>query len=310
MHDLSDLTFFAAVIQHGGFTAAANAIGVQKSRLSRRVADLERQLGVRLLQRTTRSIALTEAGERFHARCLSALESVESAYESVAELRKEPTGTVRLACPVVMAQSYLAPVLPAYLAAHPKVRVFVEASDRVVSVIEERFDLVLRAGRKQDEDPSLVVKPMGMAQHILVASPGYLDKVGRPGDMQALAEMEIMARVNELHDGVAHWHLKSLNADEPQLVKALPRLVTSDLRVQMEAALNGVGVAFLPEPIVSGLILSKQLEHVLPDWVGDGHVVYMAYPPPRGMLPAVRSFIDYLSEHLPLRFQANPPVIG
>lgn len=307
MEDLNDLYFFAAVVQHNGFTAAARATGVEKTRLSRRVAELEQRVGLRLLQRSTRSIALTEAGERFYARCVLTVESAQAAYDSAAELQREPSGTVRLACPVVMAQSYLAPILPGYLAQHPKVKVFVEASDRTVNLIEERFDLALRARPQMDDEPGLVAKALGTARLILVASPAFLDAVGRPKQPQDLAGMEVMSRISDLHDGIAHWHLKS-QPDRSELVKTLPRLVTSDFRVQLEAAIHGIGVALLPEPIVSGALSSRRLEHVLPDWAAVGHMLHLVYPPPKGMLPAVRSLIDYLMIHLPAQIQESQAI--
>src|SRR6516164_8231470 len=130
MENLNDLAYFVAVVQHGGFSAATRATGIEKTRLSRRIAALETQLGVRLLQRNTRHIALTEAGERFFAQAQTLVEGAQSAFESVADLRREPSGTVRLSCPQVMAQSYLAPILPGYLAMYPKVRLELDTVDR------------------------------------------------------------------------------------------------------------------------------------------------------------------------------------
>ncbi|WP_170942293.1 LysR family transcriptional regulator, partial [Noviherbaspirillum denitrificans] len=173
MEDLNDLYFFASVVRHNGFSAAARAIGIEKTRLSRRVADLEKRLGVRLLQRSTRRIALTAAGERFYLQCLAAVEGAQAAYESVAELRKEPSGSVRVSCPVVLAQSYLAPILPGYLASHPKVNVVIDASDRDVNLIDERFDLALRAMPYIEETAGLVARTLGNGRRILVASPAF-----------------------------------------------------------------------------------------------------------------------------------------
>lgn len=145
MDDLNDIYFFASVVQHGGFSAAARKIGVEKTRLSRRIAALEKRLGVRLLQRTTRALALTEAGQRFFERSVATVEGAQAAFDSVAELRREPAGLVCLSSPVLLAQRCLAHVLPGYLTMHPKVSVFVEATDRTVNVIEERFDIAIQA---------------------------------------------------------------------------------------------------------------------------------------------------------------------
>src|SRR5436309_98122 len=145
MEDLNDIYFFASVVQHGGFSAAARKIGVEKTRLSRRIAALEKRLGVRLLQRTTRALALTEAGQRFFERCVATVEGAQAAFDSVAELRREPAGLVRLSSPALLAQRCLAHVLPGYMTMHPKVSVFVEAPDLTVTVLDDRLDLAIRA---------------------------------------------------------------------------------------------------------------------------------------------------------------------
>jgi DNA-binding transcriptional LysR family regulator len=170
MEDLNDLYFFASVVQYGGFSAAARTIGVEKTRLSRRIAALEKRLGVRLLQRTTRALALTEAGQRFYDRCLATVEGAQAAYDSVAELRREPAGLVRLSSPVLLTQRCLAHALPAYMTAHPKVSVFVEPTDRTVNVIEERFDIAIRAKPVIEDVAGLVAKTLGNSQRVMVAA--------------------------------------------------------------------------------------------------------------------------------------------
>jgi len=298
MDDLNDLYFFAAVVKHNGFTAAARATGVEKTRLSRRVAGLERRLGLRLLQRSTRKLALTEAGQRFHVLCAAAVEGANAAYESVAELQAEPTGAVRLSCPVVMAQSYLAPILPTYLARHPKVNVLLEATDRSVSLIEERFDLALRARPQLDGDAGMVVKTLGHARRVMVASPSFLGSNGRPGSPSELSRFDVVSQLGDQHEGTAQWTLASTSGETAR-VKLSPRLVSSDLRVQLEAVLHDIGIALMPEPIVAEALTSRALEQVLPDWTAPEHLIHLVYPPPRGMLPSVRSLIDYLMTHLP-----------
>src|SRR5262245_23062566 len=120
MDDLNDLFFFSAVVEHKGFSTAARAIDVEKTRLSRRVAALEKRMGVRLLQRSTRTVALTEAGERFYERCQAVVDGARAAYDSISELKKEPTGNIRVSCPLVLAQNFVAPILPGFMASHPK----------------------------------------------------------------------------------------------------------------------------------------------------------------------------------------------
>lgn len=302
MDDLNDLAYFAAVVRHGGFSAAARASGIEKTRLSRRVAALEDALGVRLLQRTTRRIALTEAGERFYAQASRLVEGAQSAFESVADLKREPSGTVRLSCPQVMAQSYLAPILPGYLLSHPKVKLELDTRDPEADLLKERFDLAVRAHVRMDDTAGLVARELGCARRVLVASPALLEQAGRPRRPEDLARFSTISRLGDAFEGRARWLLTS-GHDEAVTVEHGPRLSSDDLRLQLEGAIHGLGVALLPEPIVSGAVQSGMLEVVLPDWSAATHVIHLLYPPPRGMLPSVRSLIDYLVLHLPASIQ-------
>src|SRR5579862_1906415 len=180
MEDLNNIYFFASVVQYGGFSAAARAIGVEKSRLSRRISALEKRLGVRLLQRTTRALALTEAGQRFFGRCVATVEGAQAAYDSVAELRREPAGLVRLSSPVLLTQRCLAHALPGYMTLHPRVSIFVEPTDRTINVIEERFDIAIRAKPVIEDVAGLVAKTLGHSRRVLVASTAFLAHYGRP----------------------------------------------------------------------------------------------------------------------------------
>jgi len=298
MDDFNDLYFFVAVVEHKGFSAASRATGIDKTRLSRRIAALEEGLGVRLLQRTTRSIGLTEAGTRFYERCQAVVDSARSAYEELSELTKEPAGNVRLSCPHAMAQNYLAPMLPGFMTTHPKVSLYIESTDRVVDPIEERFDLVFRATPVIDDAAGLVAKEFGRVRLILVANPTYVDRIGVIEAPSDLARADIICSGSDQHDRGVRWEL--LHDDKPrQLVNAAPRLVANDLRVQLEASIHGVGIALLPEPIASNALESRQLVHLLPEWSALGHIIHCVYPRPRGMLPSVRSLIDYLSNRIP-----------
>src|SRR6202051_3160015 len=210
MEDLNDIYFFASVVQYGGFFSAARTIGVDKTRLSRRIAALEKRLGVRLLQRTTRTLALTEAGQRFFERCVATVEGAQAAYESVAELRREPVGLVRLSSPVLLTQRCLAHALPGYRTAHPKVSVFVEPTDRTVNVIEERFDIAIRAKPVIEDVAGLVAKTLGKSQRVLVVSPAFLDRYGRPENPGDLPKFDIVASSDDIFDAGARWNLTNL----------------------------------------------------------------------------------------------------
>src|SRR5699024_8769236 len=149
---------FAAVVEHGGFSAAGRALGVPKSRLSKRVAQLEERLGVRLLQRTTRKFVVTETGERFYAHCRAMLEDAQAAHDAIDMLQAEPHGMVRLSCPVALSRTLLAPILPEFLARYPKLRVHLLASDRRVDLLEEGVDIAIRVRFKFDTDANLIVR--------------------------------------------------------------------------------------------------------------------------------------------------------
>jgi DNA-binding transcriptional LysR family regulator len=302
MEDLNDIYFFAAVVQHRGFTAAARKTGVEKTRLSRRVSALEKRLGVRLLQRTTRALALTEAGQRFFERCVATVEGAQAAYDSVAELRREPVGLVRLSSPVLLAQRCLAHALPGYMATHPKVSVFVEPTDRTVNVIEERFDIAIRAKPVIEDVAGLVAKTLGKSQRVLVASPAFLDRYGRADSPADLPKFSTAASSDDISDGGARWTLTSLD-NRTQHIELKPRLVTSDLRVRLQAAIHGIGIALLPEQVVAAPLKDRLVERVLPEWSGAKNILHLVYPTPRGMLPSVRSLIDYLLIHVPAWLQ-------
>ena len=302
MEDLNDIYFFASVVQYGGFSAAARTIGVEKTRLSRRIAALEKRLGVRLLQRTTRALALTEAGQRFFERCVATVEGAQAAYDSVAELRREPAGLVRLSSPVLLTQRCLAHALPGYMKVNPKVSVFVEATDRTVNVIEERFDIAIRAKPVIEDVAGLVAKTLGHSQRVLVVSPAFLDHYGHPENPPDLPKFKTVASTDDIFDGGARWNLTNLD-NRTQSIKLKPKLVTSDLRVRLQAAIRGIGIALLPEQVVAAPLKEGLVDRVLPQWSGAKNILHLVYPTPRGMLPSVRSLIDYLLIHVPVWLQ-------
>jgi DNA-binding transcriptional LysR family regulator len=297
MEDLNDIYFFASVVQYGGFSAAARTIGVEKTRLSRRIAGLEKRLGVRLLQRTTRALSLTEAGQRFFDRCVATVEGAQAAYDSVAELRREPAGLIRLSSPVLLTQRCLAHALPGYMTQHPKVSLYIEPTDRTVNVIEERFDIAIRALPLIEDVAGLVAKTLGKSQRVLVVSPGFLEHYGRPEAPAELPKFSTVASTDDIFDAGARWNLTDLD-NLTQQVELKPRLVTSDLRVRLQAAIRGIGIALLPEQVVAAPLREGLVDRVLPEWSGAKNILHLVYPTPRGMLPSVRSLIDYLLIHV------------
>lgn len=293
MIDLNDFAFFAAVVEHGGFSAASRATGVDKARLSRHVAALEERLGARLLQRSTRSIGLTQPGKSFYEGCLLVMDGARVAFDSVLEFQKEPTGTIRIGSPVTLAQNYLAPILPGFLKAFPKVSVLVEATDRLIHPLNESFDVILSIQPKLPDSTSLVAREVGRIRRILVANPGFLDGAGMPLVPEDLNSISVIARLTDMYDEAARWTM--VNDDgQSHRVDLHPRLISGDLQVQLQAARAGIGIALLPEPLVAASLNDGELVRVMPEWFTPEYSVHLIYPTPRGILPSVRSFIDFV----------------
>jgi len=296
LQDLNDLYFFAMVVEHNGFSAAGRALGVPKSRLSKRVAQLEERLGVRLLQRTTRRFVVTEVGERFYAHCRAVLEEARAAQEAVDELRAEPRGVVRLSCPVSLAQTVVAHVLPDFLAQYPKVQVRVLSSNRRVDVVGEGYDIAIRVRSKLDADANMVMRTFGLSRVLAVASPALLDRLGRPRAPSELSALPALTMLE--HEGAQVWELIDAQGERVS-VEMGARLVTGEFALLLEAARRGLGVALLPEFVCAPAITRGELEVVLPEWSAPEGTMYFVYPSRRGMLPGVRALVDFLAERLP-----------
>ena len=296
MNDLNDLYYFAAVVDHGGFAAAERALGIPKSRLSRRISHLEEELGVRLLQRSTRRFAVTDVGTSVHRHAQSMLAEAQAAREVVDRLSAEPRGVVRVSVPVGIAQQSMPKLLPEFLAKYPEVRVQMHVSNRRVDVINEGFDVALRVRNKLDDDGSLVMRSFGQIQELLVASPKYLDRAGRPRDPDELND-HVTLSMNE--DEVRQrWDLQGADG-ETRRIDLKPRVSGFDFPMLMALATQGLGITMLPETLCADAVRSGELEVVLPEWRLPQGIAHIVFASRRGLLPAVRVFIDFLAEKLP-----------
>ena len=295
MQDLNDMLYFAEVVDRGSFAAAGRSLGLPKSKLSRRIAALEGRVGVRLLQRTTRKLSLTQAGERYHRHCVAVREQAEAAEETVAMARSEPHGTIKVACPVTLAQSTIAPLIPAFLARHPQVRIEMQVSNRVVDLVQEGVDVALRVRPSVDDSGSLVVKKLGMSHSLLVASPAQLERQGRPrafDDLQRLSTVAMSAV-----DGRAAWRLIGPDRREHEL-QHRPVYTVDDLLSLKCAVLQGTGMCVLPDYMCGAELQDGRLELVLPGWEPAPWVMHAVFPSRRGLVPAVRRFLDFLGEEV------------
>jgi DNA-binding transcriptional LysR family regulator len=303
MRDLNDLGLYAAVVAHGGFSAAARALGAPKSRLSRRVAALEAQLGVRLVERSTRRFSVTEIGQDVYRHARAALAEAEAIEEVAMRLKAEPQGLVRVACPPGP-DRIMATALPAFLRTYPRLRVQVLVSNRRIDLIEEGIDVAIRVRDKLDTDADMQVRIIGRTGPILVASPAFLEAHGRPASPADIARMATVGQSER--PGLDRWTLVDASGAE-QVVTHEPRLSASDFTILRQAAVDGIGIALLPELSARVALADGRLERVLPDWTGPEGILHLVFTSRRGLLPGVRAFIDFAAGVLDLRSLAWAP---
>jgi len=296
MQDLNDLYYFAAVVDHAGFAAAERALGIPKSRLSRRISQLETDLGVRLLQRSTRRFAVTEVGNSVYRHAQSMLAEAQAAREVVDRLSAEPRGVIRVSVPVGLAQTWVPKLLPEFLAKYPQVRVQLHVSNRRVDIINEGIDVALRVRSKLDDDGSLVMRSFGQIQELLVASPDYLRRMGRPNRPEEL-DQHVTLSISE-DESRQRWELHGPD-DEVRRVDLKPRVAGFDFPMLMALAKQGVGITMLPETTCAEAVRSGELEVVLQQWRLPQGIFHAVFASRRGLLPAVRVFIDFLAEKAP-----------
>ena len=295
MQDLNDMLYFAEVVERGGFAAAGRVLGVPKSRLSRRVAELEARLGVRLLQRTTRKLSVTDVGEIYLRHCSAMRDEALAAAEAVAQMQVEPRGNLRITCPVTLAQSTLGYLAPRYLAKYPHVRLDMRVTNRVVDLVEEGIDIALRVRPTLDDSGSLVVKQLGASSGLLLASPELLRRQGVPETPDDLKKLDTIAM--SAVDGKTTWELAGPQG-EVFVMQHHPRYIADDLQTLKLAMLAGSGISLMPESMSRAEVQARLLVPVLPNWTMKPGMVHAVFPSRRGQVPAVRSFLDFMGENM------------
>jgi DNA-binding transcriptional LysR family regulator len=294
--DLNDLRLFAAVVASGGFTAAAKALAIPKSRISRRVAALEGELGVRLVERSTRRFKVTEIGQDIYRHARAALAEADSIQETAARLKAEPQGQVRIGCPPG-ADRLLALGLPDFLAQYPKLRLQMIISNRRINLIEEGVDIAIRARERLDTDTDLQMKIVGRAVSRIVASPALIEQFGTPANLDELSKFPTLGFTER--PGMDRWTLIG-NSGAEETIAHEPRLAATDFATLHQAALDGLGVAFLPELYSRASVSEGKLIVLLPEWHSREDIVHLVYTSRRGMLPGVRAVIDFAAKALDL----------
>jgi DNA-binding transcriptional LysR family regulator len=290
--DLNDLFYFAHVVEHQGFAPASRAIGVPKSKLSRRIALLEERLGVRLLQRSTRHFSVTEIGQDYYQHCKAMLVEAEAAQEAIDRTRAEPRGVVRIACPIALLHARVGAMLAEFLVENPLVTLHLEATNRHIDVVAEGIDVAIRVRVPPLKDSDLVMKVLSTRRWCLAASPGLLGRFpapGRPADLSGLPTLDWGAPKPQ-----HAWHLDGPDGAIAAIHHA-PRLVTDDMIALRTAAVAGVGVVQLPMMMIADEVKQGLLTVLMPEWIPKGGTIHAVFPSRRGLLPSVRALIDFLA---------------
>jgi DNA-binding transcriptional LysR family regulator len=292
MQNLNDLYYFVQVVDHGGYAAAGRALGMPKSKLSRRIIELEDRLGVRLLQRSTRKLTVTEIGQEYYRHCVAMLVEAGAAQEAIERSRSGPQGLIRVSAPPALVCFEIGPMIARYMTANPRVAVELESTSRRVDVIGEGIDVALRVRFPPLEQSELVMRTLGESPQRMVASPELVKDLTLPlvpADLGALPSLDLAPALPK--------HVWELSAADGASVRVThkPRLVTDDMAQLLHAALAGVGVVKLPSMVVDDPIASGRLVNVTPGWTPRGGIVHAVFPTRRGLLPSVRSFIDFLA---------------
>lgn len=291
--DLNELLVFARVVQAGSFTAAARGLRMPKSTVSRKVSDLEERIGAQLLHRTSRKLRLTEAGQAYFEHAARIVAEAEQAELAVTRLQAAPHGLLRVTTPLTF--GCLGPLVSEFLQRHPEVQIELVCTERAVDLMEEGFDLAVRAGRLADS--SLIARRLGNIEHIVVAAPGYLKQRGTPKAPRELEKHDCVLFGTELERNV--WALSSGGKKVEVPVRA--RLVVNEPDMLRAVTLAGAGVALLPNLNYAEDLATGRLKHILPDWSSAAVPVHAVYPSSRHASPKVTAFVDFLRERWPVR---------
>lgn len=293
MQDLNDLYYYVQAVDHGGFASAGRALGMPKSKLSRHIAKLEERLGVRLIQRSTRHFAVTDAGEIYYMHCKAMLVEAERAQEAIDTLKAEPRGVIRMTCPIPLVNAYVGVMLADFMASYPHVTVQMEATNRRVDLVSESVDVALRVRPPPLQDCNLVMRVLADRGQCLVASPALVQRFGFPATPAALSNWPSLG-LGVLQQTHA-WALQGPD-DAHATLHHTPRFVTTDMIALRDAAVAGVGVVQLPVVMARDQLEAGSLVRLVPDWAPCREIIHAVFPSRRGLLPSVRALIDFLAQ--------------
>jgi DNA-binding transcriptional LysR family regulator len=295
--DLNDFFYFVRVVDRGGFTAAGRTLRMPKSTLSHRILKLESNLGVRLLNRTSRRFAVTDAGEEFYRHAAAMLREAEQAETAIRHRLNEPTGAVRCTAAVATMQFAMRDIVADFLVRYPNVRVVAHATDQNVDIVGENYDVAIRAHTDPLPDSTLVQRTLTPAPWFLFAGSAYLDANDAP---QTPKDLRSHPSLFMMRTGVAHvWRLRRSGAAKEVLIPLTPRLLSDDMLGLKRAAIAGLGIVALPGYVCRDEVRSGSLRRVLPSWLAGDSMITALIPYRQGLLPSVRVFMDHLAAEFP-----------
>ncbi len=289
MLDLNQLSVFIRVVDEGSFTAAGKALNVPKSRISRMVADLEASLGVRLLQRSTRQISLTQVGADYYNNCKHLVNEIMDVHTEISDRQDHPHGVLRISVPMVVGSGIFGRFATRFQKVYPDVRIEISHTDRQVNLIEEKFDLGLVMGKLPES--SLVARTIAETESIICASPEYIAQLGTLNSPQDLAKLDVV----KIGEGMLDETYEFFHASEDNItVKVKPSIVTNHIAAALNCIVQGAGVGVVPMFMAGEYILSGRMIPLFPDWQLKPEPISVVYPSRQYLSLKVRKFIDFL----------------
>ena len=293
--DLNDILVFTKVVETKSFTGAAEQLGLPKSTVSRKLAQLEERLGVRLVQRTTRKLALTDIGEAYYERAARIVADVAAAEQVVTDMQSTPRGRLRLTAPIDLSAQYLGPIVAEFVAVHPEINVELDASDRIVDLIEEGFDVGIRFGPLPES--TLIARKLGTFEAVLCAGPSYLARRAAPTTIDEIEDHDKVLFLPTTR--TQGWTL--INGDQTFELGRPVRFSSNNIMAVRDSVVAGAGISVLPEFMVACDIAQGRLVQLLPEWRGRSTEISAVYPARQNLPPRLALFLDHLARAM------NPP---
>lgn len=291
INSFDDFHYFYLVVKHGGFSAASEAENISKSKLSRRIIELEQKFNVSLIQRTTRHFKVTDLGQEFYEECCKVIAQVECAENILLKQKNEPQGMVKISCPPLMMHFQIRKLLNQFLKNYPKVDISLELTSRRVDILHDDIDIAIRTSFEPNQDSSLIVRDVIRTEHCLVAAPELLQgqTLQHYSDLQHYPSVALGIQKHQYY-----WHLCHVERNETVDVPYQPRVKSNDLAGVYYAVRDGLGIADLPYLTVQADIEKGKLLHLLPEWKSNRGTVQLVYASRKGQRLVVEKLIETL----------------